>query len=127
MRLLKALLILLIMLALAFFLAKNFQAQVGLWLLPGVEFEAVHLAYILVVTLAAGILLGFVIGIVQIVSQQNDLRRQNRELKKLRTELNTLRHSALKEDIFEEEREPAEPKAEPETEVPDTEPPIKTA
>ena len=105
MRLLKILLGLLIVLALAFFLSKNSGQSVTIWLIPGTELLDVNLAHVLVVTLALGILLGFAIGLVQIVSQHAAVRQQNRQLKKLRTELNNLRHSALNEEIFEGEPE----------------------
>lgn len=111
MRLLKILLGLLIVLALAFFLSKNSGQYVTIWLIPGRELPDINLAHVLVVTLALGILLGFAIGLLQIVTQQAEVRQQNRLLKKLRTELNNLRHSALSEDIFE-----SEPKTLPEAE-----------
>lgn len=101
MRLLKILLGLLVVLALAFFLSKNSGQDVTIWLIPGTELPDINLAHVLVITLALGILLGFAIGLVQIISQHQENRQQNRQLKKLRTELNNLRHSALDEEIFE--------------------------
>lgn len=111
MRLLKILLGLLIVLALAFFLSKNSGQSVTIWLIPGRELPDINLAHVLVVTLALGILLGFAIGLIQIMTQHTEVRQQGRQLKKLRTELNNLRHSALSEDIFERE-----PKTLPEAE-----------
>ncbi len=105
MRLLKILVGLLIVLALAFFLSKNSDQDVTIWLFPGTELPDTNLAHVLVITLAAGILLGFAIGLIQIISQHAKVRQQNRQLKKLRTELNNLRHSALSEEFFESEPE----------------------
>ena len=105
MRLLKILLGLLIVLALAFFLSNNSSQYVTIWLFPGTELPNINLAHVLVITLAAGILLGFAIGLIQIITQHAEVRQQSRQLKKLRTELNNLRHSALSEEFFESEQE----------------------
>ena len=110
MRLVKILLGLLVVLALAVLLNNNSDQRVTLWLFPGTILESINLATALVATLAIGILLGFAIGLIQIAAQQHEVRQQNRQLKKLRTELNNLRHSALDEAIFEGEQ-----KGEPET------------
>lgn len=112
MRLLKILLGLLVVLALAFFLSKNSSQYVTIWLWT--ELPATRLANVLVITLAAGILLGFAIGLIQIMTQHTEVRQQGRQLKKLRTELNNLRHSALNEEIFEGEQEGL-PKRQPAT------------
>lgn len=105
MRLVKIFLALLIVLLLAVFLSNNSDQYATIWLFPGKALEDINLAHILVSCLALGIILGFSIGLIQIVSQQREVRQQNRQLKKLRTELNNLRHSALNEDIFEGEKE----------------------
>ncbi len=105
MRLLKILAGLLIVLALAFFLSKNSGQYVTIWLFPGTELPDTNLAHVLVITLAVGILLGFAVGLIQIITQHAEVRQQNRQLKKLRTELNNLRHSALSEEFFEGEQE----------------------
>ncbi len=118
MRLLKILLGLLIMLALAFFLSKNSSQYVTIWLFPGTELPNINLAHVLVVTLALGILLGFAIGLIQIMTQHTEVRQQGRQLKKLRTELNNLRHSALSEEFFESEQEGL-PDTEPATSSPE--------
>lgn len=104
MRLIKILIGLLIVLALAFFLSKNAGQIVDIWLFPGTELFGINLTHVLVVTLAVGIMLGFAIGLLQIISQHSLVGQQKRQLKKLRTELNSLRHSALNEEIFEEDR-----------------------
>lgn len=103
MRLLKILLGLLIVLALAVWLANNSNQPVSIWLSPWNEVLVTTLATTLVGTLAIGILLGFVIGLVQIMTQHRDIAQQNRQLKTLRTELNNLRHSGLEDDIFKED------------------------
>ena len=102
MRLLKVLLVLLIVLALAVLLNNNSDQLITLWLFPGTLLEDINLATTLVATLGIGILVGFAIGIIHIMSQQRELRQQKRQLKKLRTEINALRHSALEKDVFKE-------------------------
>jgi uncharacterized integral membrane protein len=119
MRLAKIFIGLLIVLLLAVFLSSNSDQYATIWLFPGRTLEDINLAHILVSTLALGIILGFGIGLLQIVSQQREVRSQGRQLKKLRTELNNLRHSALQEDIFDAELPaPTEPESdtEPSTE-----------
>ena len=101
MRLLKVLIGLFIVLGLAYWLNQNGSQKVDIWLFPGFELSEKSLSTALVGTLALGILLGFLIGLVQIMSQQVVVRRQGQQLKKLRTELNTLRHSPLTVDLFE--------------------------
>ena len=121
MRLLKILVGLLIVLALAFLLSKNSDQDVTIWLFPGMELPDTNLAHVLVITLAAGILLGFAIGLIQIITQHAEVRQQSRQLKKLRTELNNLRHSALSEEFFESEQEGL-PDTEPATTSPEEQP-----
>ena len=119
MRLLKILVGLLIVLALAFLLSKNSDQDVTIWLFPGMELPDTNLAHVLVITLAAGILLGFAIGLIQIITQHAEVRQQNRQLKKLRTELNNLRHSSLSEEFFESEPEGSPPDTKPATASPE--------
>ncbi len=103
MRLLKILLGLLVVLLLAVWLANNSKQDVSIWLYPGYELLDINLAMALVSTLAIGILMGFVVGLVQIMTQHRDIVQQKRQLKSLHTELNNLRHSGLEEDIFKED------------------------
>jgi len=119
MRLLKILVGLLIVLALAFLLSKNSDQDVTIWLFPGMELPDTNLAHVLVITLAAGILLGFAVGLIQIITQHAEVRQQNRQLKKLRTELNNLRHSSLSEEFFESEQEGSPPDTKPATAFPE--------
>jgi len=100
MRLLKILLGLLVVLALAVLLANNSSQSVDIWLYPGKTLLGVNLATTLVSTLAIGIILGFLIGLLQILGQQRNIAGQNRRLKKLRNELNSLRHSGLEADTL---------------------------
>ena len=116
MRLAKIFIGLLIVLLLAVFLSSNSDQYATIWLFPGRTLTDINLAHILVTTLGLGIILGFGIGLLQIVSQQREVRSQSRQLKKLRTELNNLRHSALNEEIFDTELPaPEEPEPEPES------------
>ena len=103
MRLLKILFSLFLVLAMAAFLAKNSDQPVTIWLYPGTELMNIDLAWTMLGTLAIGILMGFIIGLVQIMAQHREIAQQSRQLKKLRTELNNLRHSGLEEDLFEED------------------------
>ena len=105
MRLLKILILLFVTLGLAVMLSMNSGQPVNIWLMPGKVYENVSLSTALVITIAAGILLGFIIGLWQILEHQRTISLQNKQLKKLRTEINNLRHSGLDEDVF---REPVE-------------------
>ena len=108
MRLLRILIGLLLILALAVLLQKNSGQSVNIWLYWGKTLENLSLATALVSVLAIGILLGFIVGLIQIISQQRELMRANGQLKKLRLELNNLRHSDLEdEDVFKIEEAPA--------------------
>ena len=101
MRLLKILFGLILILGLAVLLNANSDQLVTIWLYPGMLLQDVNLATALVSTLGMGIVLGFVIGLIQILGQQRNIMKQNSQLKKLRTELNNLRHSGLdEEDVF---------------------------
>ena len=105
MRLLKIMIGLIIVLALSYMLYKNSSQPVTIWLLPGLVLSDIDMTIALVGTLAIGILLGFAVGLIQIMSQQSVVRRQGHQLKKLRTELNTLRHSPLSVDLFDPDTE----------------------
>ncbi|MCK4579376.1 MAG: LapA family protein [Candidatus Marinimicrobia bacterium] len=102
MRLLKILLLLFVVLALAAILSKNAGQQVNVWLYPGQEYENVSFSTAMVITTAIGILLGFFVGLLQIMEYQSRIGQQTKQLKKLRTEINNLRHSGLEGDIFDE-------------------------
>ena len=115
MRLLKVLVGLFIVLLLGVLLNENASQEVTIWLFPGLELSNINLTTALVGTLALGILMGFAIGLIQIMSQQSEVRRQGHQLKKLRTELNTLRHSPLSVDLFEPETEKPADAGEPDS------------
>ncbi|MEE9465748.1 MAG: LapA family protein [Candidatus Neomarinimicrobiota bacterium] len=101
MRLLKILLLLFVILGLAVILSQNSDQIVNIWLMPGRVYENVSLSTTMVSTIAIGILLGFIIGLLQILEHQRTIGTQNKQLKKLRTEINNLRHSGLDEAVFE--------------------------
>ena len=101
MRLLKILIGLFLILAMAVLLNYNSDQVVTIWLYPGKILQDINLATTLVGTLGLGIVICFVIGLIQIFGQQREIMRQSSQLKKLRTELNNLRHSGLDEtDVF---------------------------
>ncbi len=105
MRLLKILILLFVILGLAVMLSMNSGQAVNIWLMPGKVYQGVSLATTLVITIALGILLGFIIGLLQILEHQRTISKQNKQLKKLRTEINNLRHSALDDEVFQESEE----------------------
>jgi uncharacterized membrane protein YciS (DUF1049 family) len=85
----------------AVLLNYNSDQVVTIWLYPGKILQDINLATTLVGTLGIGIMIGFIIGLIQIFGQQREIMRQSSQLKKLRTELNNLRHSGLDEtDVF---------------------------
>lgn len=105
MRLLKILILLFIILGLAVMLSMNSKQAVDIWLMPGKVYEGVSLSTTLVLTIGLGILLGFIIGLLQILEHQRTISSQNKQLKKLRTEINNLRHSGLDDEVFQESEE----------------------
>lgn len=105
MRLLKILILLFIVLGLAVMLSMNAKQVVNIWLMPGKVYQNVSLSTTLVITISLGILLGFIIGLLQIMEHQRTISKQNKQLKKLRTEINNLRHSALDDEVFQESEE----------------------
>ncbi len=105
MRLLKLLILLFVVLGLAVMLSMNSGQTVNIWLMPGKVYEDVSLVTMLVTTIGLGILLGFIIGLVQIMENQITISNQNKQLKKLRIEINNLRHSGLDEEIFQDSEE----------------------
>ena len=105
MRLLKILILLFIVLGLAVMLSMNAKQVVNIWLMPGKVYQDVSLSTALVITISLGILLGFIIGLLQIMEHQRTISKQNKQLKKLRTEINNLRHSALDDEVFQESEE----------------------
>ena len=105
MRLLKILILLFIILGLAVMLSMNAKQVVNIWLMPGKVYQDVSLSTELVITISLGILLGFMIGLLQIMEHQLTISKQNKQLKKLRTEINNLRHSALDDEVFQESEE----------------------
>ena len=105
MRLLKILILLFIVLGLAVMLSMNAKQEVNIWLMPGKVYQNVSLSTTLVITISLGILLGFIIGLLQIMEHQRTIGKQNKQLKKLRTEINNLRHSALDDEVFQESEE----------------------
>ena len=100
MRLFKIFVGLLLVMALAVLMNKNSSQNVDIWLAPGVFMQELNLAVALVLTLAAGMIIGFSIGLFQIMSHQGEIRALQKKQKQLREELNTLRHSALDDDVF---------------------------
>ncbi len=102
MRLLKILILLFIVLGLAVILSQNADQLVNIWLGPGRIYENVSLSTTLVITTGLGILLGFIIGLLQIMEHQRTIGTQNKQLKKRRTEINNLRHSGLDDAVFED-------------------------
>ena len=67
MRLLKIFILLFIVLGLAVMLSMNAKQSVNIWLMPGKVYEGVSLSTTLVITISLGILLGFIIGLLQIM------------------------------------------------------------
>ena len=103
MRLLKILIALFGILALAFLLSKNSDQHVTVWLYPGKVLEDLSLATLMIGTTAIGIIIGFAIALLQILGQQATLADQNKRLKKLRTEINNLRHSGLEDVVLDKD------------------------
>ncbi|MFQ6674261.1 MAG: LapA family protein [Fidelibacterota bacterium] len=65
------------------------------------QYENVHLAVVIVVTLAVGILIGFVIALSSLFASKTEARAFRAENKRLTDELNSLRNIAIDEGIYE--------------------------
>ena len=85
MRLLKIFILLFIVLGLAVMLSMNAKQEVNIWLMPGKVYQNVSLSTTLVITISLGILLGFIIGLLQIMEHPRTIRKQNKQPKQNRT------------------------------------------
>lgn len=98
-RLLKVLLALLILLGILLVLSKN-MVVVPVDLVTK-KFENVNLAVVMIITLAAGILVGFGIALSTILVSKAEARAYRSENKRLASELNSLRNIAIDEGFSE--------------------------
>ena len=64
-------------------------------------YQNTPLAVVLIITLAVGIFIGFVIALSSILTSKTEARLLKSESKRLTSELNSLRNIAIEEDVYE--------------------------
>jgi len=64
-------------------------------------YQNTPLAVVLIITLAAGIFIGFAIALSSILTSKTEARLLKSESKRLTSELNSLRNIAIEEDVYE--------------------------
>lgn len=99
MRLAKVLFALFVLLGILLVLIKN-TAPVTVDLVT-TQFESIPLAVVMIVTIAVGIIVGFVIALSSIFASKAESRAYRAENKRLSSELNTLRNIAIDEGLSE--------------------------
>jgi len=99
MSLLKIFLSLVLMAVLLWFLALNVDQSIAQLELFTRTFYDVNLVYVLLATFLIGMFIGFFIPVFQVLSARAEVRKFERQNKKLQEELNDLRNVAIEEDL----------------------------
>jgi len=99
MSLLKTFLAIIIMGVVLWFLALNLGQNVQELHLFAVTFYNVPVAFVLLFSFLIGIIIGFLIPVMQVISAKNEVRRYERKNQALQKELNELRNVSIEEDL----------------------------
>ncbi len=84
---------------LLWFLALNVDQTIQELQLFALTLYEVNVVHIILASFLGGILLGFLLPVLQVVQAKSDTRRYERENRKLRQELNDLRNVSIEEDL----------------------------
>lgn len=103
MRLISLFFILVIVLLIMWFLTQNVDQVVEELEIFQYSFFDVHLVNILFGTFAFGVIMGFLIPVIQYISAKREVRKLRKEAKKLRSELNDLRNVGIESELKVEE------------------------
>ena len=109
MRLISLFFIVVIVLLIMWFLTQNVDQVVEELEIFQYSFIKVSLVNVLFGTFAFGVIMGFLIPVIQYISAKGEVRKVRKELKKLRSELNDLRNVGIEseheveEDLSEDE------------------------
>ena len=99
MGLLKIFLTIVLMAVLLWFLALNVDQTIQELQIFTTTLYDVNLVHILLASFLIGIFVGFLIPVFQVLNSRAEVRRIERENKKLKSELNDLRNVAIDEDL----------------------------
>ncbi len=97
MRIVKIFILIVIVIGLSMLLYENQELNPDpliIWLWPGM-IKAVLLPILIALTLLAGVFVGFLIALTQIVAQKSEARALRNNVKKLQGELDELRNQAI--------------------------------
>ena len=103
MRLISLFFILVIVLLIMWFLTQNVDQVVEELEIFQYSFFDVYLVNILFGTFAFGVIMGFLIPVIQYISAKREVRKLRKEAKKLRSELNDLRNVGIESELKVEE------------------------
>lgn len=103
MRLISLFFIVVIVLLIMWFLTQNVDQVVEELEIFQYSFINVYLVNVLFGTFAFGVIMGFLIPVIQYISAKGEVRKLRKELKKLRSELNDLRNVGIESELEVEE------------------------
>lgn len=103
MRLISLFFIVVIVLLIMWFLTQNVDQVVEELEIFQYSFIKVSLVNVLFGTFAFGVIMGFLIPVIQYISAKGEVRKLRKELKKLRSELNDLRNVGIESELEVEE------------------------
>ena len=101
MSLLKTFLAILVMGVVLWFLALNLGQNVQELHLFAVTLYDVPVAFVLLFSFLAGVIVGFLIPVMQVIAAKNEARKHERKNQSLQKELNELRNVSIEEDLVE--------------------------
>ena len=104
MKLLKIFAIILVNLVLVYFLTQNAGEKVNVNLLFS-HFENVPVIVLILIVLSIGILAGYAVAVIQVISVNTQIRSLQNKNRRLTDELNDLRNVAIDEGIYDTEDE----------------------
>ena len=99
MRLISLFFIVVIVLLIMWFLTQNVDQVVEELEIFQYSFFNVYLVTILFGTFAFGVMMGFLIPVIQYISAKREVRKLRKEAKKLRSELNDLRNVGIESEL----------------------------
>ena len=112
MRLISLFFIVVIVLLIMWFLTQNVDQVVEELEIFQYSFFNVYLVNILFGTFAFGVIMGFLIPVIQYISAKGEVRKLRKETNKLRSELNDLRNVGIESELEVEEDLPEDEKVE---------------
>jgi len=87
-----------IILCVVFFVIFNVEPKVQVHLLPGMTFENIPLALVIIVSFILGLLSGVIISLSQVIKYKMELRKLNKQKELQKKELQTQESSSLEEN-----------------------------